>query len=794
MNGNPYTTPFIGSTGLYPINELIKSNSNISYTFTSNTSNYSSNSSNYNFKLTSNLSFQLFNLNQYTNSYPIIYKDTTNSTILKITGVDTTSEIKFDTMAGNQVITKIDNTGKLKIYHPADITLPNRSEGWWYIHDELAQRERDTIGLRFDLTQEQALSSLNSTTIANQGAQINTLQLGLAGLTAATIPSITGTIAGLSTSKQDKITAINPLNLNTTNNNLSLNYDVNDFVLSNGNLRVNSQNIFINSNIFTKQYIPNFWTSSNVGIGTTNPLLNIHIHNPSLNSVNGIQITDGNTTGATNRGFSLYKSPNNDSFIYNNENANLILGNNQLERMRIDTNGNVNFTNEILLKNLNISNIFTTSNISSNNIYTNSNTCYSQSSNNAFTNSYNYTNSKIGGTNPWTTSGTNIYNNNNTGNVGINNTNPQFALDVNYVIRVYNTAGAGYTQIHSGGTGNTCGFIAFFTTAGTRRGYIGWIGNDNNYLILESETANGCLGYQMNGNLKVDGYAFIGSLSINTTTNPDTSIMVKGYRTIKSYNDVSGMSSYMGFVNSADNKTCYIGIDGGGLCDFERGALLLGTWTNNSIIFVAGNGTEKMRLSYGGNLGIQNNAPIAYLSVGNASVSGSIGTISIARNDSTNGNNRQFVIHYNGGFYMALGDYGNLNTVSGPIDQFLVAYNSPLTSVIVSSTGNMNIIGSLTQNSDETIKTDITTIENALWKVQQLRGVEYTHIIEGTKNIGLIAQEVENVIPEAVFIGDMNGLKSVAYANLVSVLIEAIKELNMKVDNMETILKNNNLI
>ena len=149
MNGNSYTNSFVGSTGVYPINELIKTNSNISYLYTSNSSNinysYTSNSSN----STSNLSYQLFNLNQYTNPYPIIYKeDSTGSTVLKITKYLDTSEIKFDTMAGNQVITKIDKDGKLKIYHALDATLPNRSAGWWYIHDELAQRERDTLGLQ----------------------------------------------------------------------------------------------------------------------------------------------------------------------------------------------------------------------------------------------------------------------------------------------------------------------------------------------------------------------------------------------------------------------------------------------------------------------------------------------------------------------------------------------------------------------------------------------------------------------------------------------------------------------
>ena len=49
MNGNPYTTPYMGSTGIYPINDLIKINSNISYIYTSNSYIYSSNSSNNNF-------------------------------------------------------------------------------------------------------------------------------------------------------------------------------------------------------------------------------------------------------------------------------------------------------------------------------------------------------------------------------------------------------------------------------------------------------------------------------------------------------------------------------------------------------------------------------------------------------------------------------------------------------------------------------------------------------------------------------------------------------------------------
>ena len=300
MNGNPYTTPYIGSTGTYPINELIKTNSNLNYLYTSNSSN---NNYKYSYNSTSNLSYQLYNLNQYINPYPIIYKDTSNSTVLKITGYDTTSEIKFDTMAGNQVITKIDKDGKLMIYHSVDPTLPNRSAGWWYIHDELANRERDTIGLRVDMTEQQAVSATNSATIATHTGQISSLSLGLTGLTTTTIPAITANVTALQTSKQDKITAIAPLNLNATTNNLSLNYNTNDFVINSttSNLELNYNtlsNIYVNSNLLrsTSNQLYNY--TSNV-----NSNLNYSINYNSNNAYN----YTSNASNSLNNDISLLK-------------------------------------------------------------------------------------------------------------------------------------------------------------------------------------------------------------------------------------------------------------------------------------------------------------------------------------------------------------------------------------------------------------------------------------------------------------------------------------------------------
>jgi hypothetical protein len=104
----------------------------------------------------------------------------------------------------------------------------------------------------------------------------------------------------------------------------------------------------------------------------------------------------------------------------------------------------------------------------------------------------------------------------------------------------------------------------------------------------------------------------------------------------------------------------------------------------------------------------------------------------------------------------------------------------------IAANGNATFTGTVTANSDIRLKTNIKTITNSLEKVLSLRGVEYDRIdIEETPHqIGLIAQEIEEVIPEVVNTNE-NGFKSVAYQNLIALVIQAIKELNDKVDKLK---------
>lgn len=92
----------------------------------------------------------------------------------------------------------------------------------------------------------------------------------------------------------------------------------------------------------------------------------------------------------------------------------------------------------------------------------------------------------------------------------------------------------------------------------------------------------------------------------------------------------------------------------------------------------------------------------------------------------------------------------------------------------MTSAGNFTAAGNITSNSDLRLKENIQKIDNALDKVQQLNGVLFTRKDTGERLTGLIAQDVQKVLPEAV---NGDDILSVAYGNIVGLLVEAIKEL-----------------
>lgn len=101
------------------------------------------------------------------------------------------------------------------------------------------------------------------------------------------------------------------------------------------------------------------------------------------------------------------------------------------------------------------------------------------------------------------------------------------------------------------------------------------------------------------------------------------------------------------------------------------------------------------------------------------------------------------------------------------------------------TTGDFTATGNITAFSDKRIKKNIEPITESLAKVLTLNGVTFDRTdIKTTRQTGIIAQEVQAVLPEAVTETD-SGIMTVAYGNMVGLLIEAIKELTHKVNTLE---------
>ena len=104
-----------------------------------------------------------------------------------------------------------------------------------------------------------------------------------------------------------------------------------------------------------------------------------------------------------------------------------------------------------------------------------------------------------------------------------------------------------------------------------------------------------------------------------------------------------------------------------------------------------------------------------------------------------------------------------------------------------SSGWNMLKARSFYPMSDARLKKEVSTINNALEKVQTLRGVSFKWKDNNKADIGVIAQEIEPVIPELVST-DKEGYKSVSYDGLTAVLVEAVKELKAQNEALKTIV------
>jgi TfoX/Sxy family transcriptional regulator of competence genes len=102
--------------------------------------------------------------------------------------------------------------------------------------------------------------------------------------------------------------------------------------------------------------------------------------------------------------------------------------------------------------------------------------------------------------------------------------------------------------------------------------------------------------------------------------------------------------------------------------------------------------------------------------------------------------------------------------------------------------GNVRATGTITANSDITLKKNLLKIENALEKVEQINGYTYEFKADDSKrHAGVIAQEIQTVLPEIVNKGN-DGILGVEYGNISALLIEAIKEQQTQINELKALL------
>lgn len=156
------------------------------------------------------------------------------------------------------------------------------------------------------------------------------------------------------------------------------------------------------------------------------------------------------------------------------------------------------------------------------------------------------------------------------------------------------------------------------------------------------------------------------------------------------------------------------------------------------------------------------------------------------------------VVNYNG--YVGIGTFapdaalhveGLTNIYNTGQSMALNVYGNSMFGSNLSVYGNgyfdkdLEVAGSFINDSDRRIKFNIQPIESALDKIKKLSGYTFTRRDSERRETGVIAQEIQAVMPEAVFENEQ-GILGVAYGNLIGLLIEGIKELSQEIESIKT--------
>jgi len=309
--------------------------------------------------------------------------------------------------------------------------------------------------------------------------------------------------------------------------------------------------------------------------------------------------------------------------------------------------------------------------------------------------------------------------------------------------------------INSGGAG-LASFISFRTSNADR----GVIYANDSQMLIGSQANIPLLIYTNNTErIRITNAGLVGI----GTNSPNYNLHING----------SSISSYAQFTSTTTGTTSSDGflVGTGDAGD----AILLNRESTNMYFYTSG--SARMTITSEGLVGINTTSPSEQLTIHGAVIrlqgGSGVTPFALANNDS-----RGFYIYdYTNGRVL----YNAMTSGNTTMGNF-TDYGYKLAVV-----GTIYATGNITANSDIILKKNLKIIDNPTDKLMQLNGYSYQWKADDTHQYGVIAQEVEKILPYAVSTG-LDGIKGVSYNQIIPVLIEAVKEQSDKIKNLETLL------
>jgi hypothetical protein len=282
--------------------------------------------------------------------------------------------------------------------------------------------------------------------------------------------------------------------------------------------------------------------------------------------------------------------------------------------------------------------------------------------------------------------------------------------------------------------------------------------NDNNSFKIAKYNFEKEGGTEGKFTITTDGNVGIGS------TNPREKLHLHdtGETYIKITNNATG---------DGNRDGVFFGVNNGGTGGMWSEGILR-FWTGGN--YETDEGWSKMTIDQSGNLGIGVGSPSAKLEVADNT------TIKIGNAYlSSGGNYAHLATHqwYDGSNWIYDGTPGGVIQINGQTLTFY-AHNGGenfQTNLHLASNGNLIIRGILTQNSDLRLKENLEQIQNPVEKIKQIKGYTYNKINQTEREAGIIAQEIEKVLPEVVRTNE-DGYLNLNYGGIIPLLVEGIKE------------------